>query len=229
MNKIISFYKFKQLKDLITLKEKIHCYLSENNIKGTVLIACEGININLCGEENKIDQSINYIKNIVNIKNIHINQAQIQEKAFKQLKVKIKKEIIKIGFNINKKSSDLNIHLKPKDWHKLLNQNITLIDVRNKFEHALGTFENAVGLNLLNFNDYTKNLHNLDHLNKKNKVAIFCTGGIRCEKAAILLNNFGFNQVIQLDGGILNYISADLPDSKWKGKCFVFDDRITIN
>ena len=91
MNKIISFYKFKQLKDLITLKEKIHCYLSENNIKGTVLIACEGININLCGEENKIDQSINYIKKIVNIKNIHINQAQIQEKAFKQLKVKIKK------------------------------------------------------------------------------------------------------------------------------------------
>jgi len=229
MYEIINFYKFKELKNLDILRQRIHNYLSKNNIKGTVLLACEGININLCGEENKIDKSIDFIKTIIDIKNIHINQSKVEEKAFKRLKVKIKKEIIKIGFNINKGLINKNIHLKPKDWHKLLDQNITLLDIRNRFEHALGTFENAIGLDLLNFNDFEDSLEKLNHLNKKNKIAIFCTGGIRCEKAAVLLGRFGFNQVIQLDGGILNYMKQNLPNSKWKGKCFVFDDRITID
>ncbi|MEC9205679.1 MAG: rhodanese-like domain-containing protein [Pseudomonadota bacterium] len=229
MYKLINFYKFKELENLDILKKEIHTYLYKNNIKGTVLIADEGINVNLCGNENIIDQSIGFLKQIINIKSIHINQSKVQEESFKRLKVKIKKEIIKIGFNVNKNLINKNIRLKPKDWHKLLEENVTLLDVRNKFEHALGTFENAIGLDLLNFNDFESSLEQLNHLSKKNKVAIFCTGGIRCEKAAVLLDRFGFNQVIQLDGGILNYMNENLPNSKWKGKCFVFDDRITID
>ena len=129
---------------------------------------------------------------------------------------------------MNQRSSK-NMSLGPEDWDKLLDKDITLLDVRNRFENALGTFDNAIDLDLLNFNDFAKNLYKLNQINKKDKLAIFCTGGIRCEKVSVLLNTVGFNQVIQLDGGILNYMNADIPNSKWKGKCFVFDDRITIN
>jgi len=226
---IINFYKFKELDSLDIIRQKIHDYLSIRDIKGTVLLASEGININICGKKDRIKESISFINKVIDIKNIHINQSMIKEMAFKRLKVKIKKEIIKIGFNIDKKFIEKSIRLKPEDWHRLLDEDITLLDIRNKFEHALGTFENAIGLDLLNFNDLQTSQDQLKNIDKKNKVAIFCTGGIRCEKAAILLNNFGFNQVIQLDGGIINYINENMPKSKWKGKCFVFDDRITID
>ncbi len=229
MFSIINFYKFKQLDNLTIFKQNIHDFLSKKNIKGTVLIANEGINTNICGDADKINESIDFIKKIINIEDIHINRSEIKEMAFKRLKVKIKKEIIKLGINIEQKLINKSVRLKPKDWHKLLDEDITLLDVRNKFEHALGTFENAIGLDLLNFNDLQSSKNQLKDIDKKNKVAIFCTGGIRCEKASILLNNFGFSHIIQLDGGIINYINENLPKSKWKGKCFVFDDRITID
>ena len=228
MYKIINFYKFKKLENIILLEEKIYRFLSENSITGTVLIANEGINVNLCGEKENIDKSINYIKTLIDTVNIHINHSVAKENVFKRLKTKIKKEIIKIGFSLNQRLSK-NMSLGPEDWDKLLDKDITLLDVRNRFENALGTFDNAIDLDLLNFNDFAKNLYKLNQINKKDKLAIFCTGGIRCEKVSVLLNTVGFNQVIQLDGGILNYMNADIPNSKWKGKCFVFDDRITIN
>ena len=118
-----------------------------------MLLASEGININICGKKDRIKESISFINKVIDIKNIHINQSMIKEMAFKRLKVKIKKEIIKIGFNIDKKFIEKSIRLKPEDWHRLLDEDITLLDIRNKFEHALGTFENAIGLDLLNFND----------------------------------------------------------------------------
>ena len=120
-----------------------------------------------------------------------------------------------------------NSSLEPEEWDKLLDNKPLVIDMRNRFEYLLGTFENSKSLDLLNFSDLRNSLKNNKILNTKKDVAIFCTGGIRCEKASLALKEIGFNNVFQLKGGIINYLKSQGDNNKWKGDCFVFDDRIT--
>ena len=228
MNKTISFYQFKKMSNLEISRVQVHSWLYKNKITGTVLLATEGINVNICGEASKINNAITYIKKLFNIKNFHVNENNIEYSSFKKLKVKIKNEIIKVGFNTNENLISKNHSVDPIEWNNLLQKDIAIIDIRNKFEFSLGSFEGSQSLDLKNFSDLSLAIEESTVLDKKKDVAIFCTGGIRCEKASVMLRQAGFKNIFQLKGGILNYINNIKQGSKWKGECFVFDDRVTI-
>jgi len=229
INTIISFYKFIEIKNTNSLRDLIFNYLKRLNILGTVLIANEGINVNLCGGSNEIKLAKDFITKQLKLELIHHNESDIHSQAFSKLKVKVKKEIIKVGLEINESDIDENKHLNPEEWDDLLNNKPIVLDTRNRFEYLLGTFENAKSLDLVNFSSFKEKAITNKVLDKKQNIAIFCTGGIRCEKASVILEDLGFKNVFQLKGGILNYLNYNKNiDSKWKGDCFVFDDRITL-
>jgi UPF0176 protein len=140
----------------------------------------------------------------------------------------VKDEIIKAGFSISEEVIVKNKSLEPKDWDVLLEQETLVIDMRNRFEYLMGTFKNSESLNLLNFSDIEKSLKTIEDIDKEKDIAIFCTGGIRCEKASVALTNLGFKNVFQLKGGIINYLNKNENKGRWEGDCFVFDDRITL-
>jgi UPF0176 protein len=225
---VYSFYKFRKLDNLSSLKEEILRYMNKYSIKGTILLSHEGINVNISQEKYLLDLSIKDMNESINLTNVFINKTKSKEIAFQKIKVKIKNEIIRFNCSINNYSKQKK-HLKsisPGKWEQLLDEDIQLIDMRNSFEYSLGTFKNAIGLRLKDFTDLKDRSSDLDLLDKNKKTAIFCTGGIRCEKAGLYLNELGFNKVYQLDGGIINYLNSSEKAAKWIGNCFVFDDRI---
>ena len=225
---VYSFYKFHKLDNLSSLKEEILRYMNKYSIKGTILLSHEGINVNISQEKYLLDLSIKDMNESINLTNVFINKTKSKEIAFQKIKVKIKNEIIRFNCSINNYSKQKK-HLKsisPGKWEQLLDEDIQLIDMRNSFEYSLGTFKNAIGLRLKDFTDLKDRSSDLDLLDKNKKTAIFCTGGIRCEKAGLYLNELGFNKVYQLDGGIINYLNSSEKAAKWIGNCFVFDDRI---
>ena len=228
IDRIISFYKFTQIKNTERSRFDIFNYLDDLNILGTVLIANEGINANICGSKNNIDLAKKYILKLLDIKNIHINETKVNAKVFTKLKVKVKDEIIKIGFCASEQDVSKNRSLEPKEWDELLESKPLVIDMRNRFEYLMGTFKDSESLNLLNFSDLEQSLKDRMNLNKEKSIAIFCTGGIRCEKASMALNSLGFKNIVQLKGGIINYLDKNKNKGKWEGDCFVFDDRITF-
>ena len=223
----ISFYKFINITNLDLIKSKIYRYLDNHNIYGTVIISPEGINVNFCGTSDNVEKSRNFISELLNLGSIHYNYSIIKEKVFSKLKVKIKDEIIKAGFTVSEDMVSKNKSLEPDAWDKLLDQKPLIIDMRNRFEYLLGTFDNSESLELLNFSDLRKSLKNNQDLDRNRDIAIFCTGGIRCEKATVALREIGFNNIFQLKGGIINYLAKKKDKNKWQGECFVFDDRIT--
>jgi len=225
---VYSFYKFRKLDNLSLLKEEILSCMNKYSIKGTILLSHEGINVNISQEKYLLDLSIKDMNESINLTNVFINKTKSKEIAFQKIKVKIKNEIIRFNCSINNYSKQKK-HLKsisPGKWEQLLDEDIQLIDMRNSFEYSLGTFKNAIGLRLKDFTDLKDRSSDLDLLDKNKKTAIFCTGGIRCEKAGLYLNELGFNKVYQLDGGIINYLNSSEKAAKWIGNCFVFDDRI---
>ncbi len=223
---VYSFYKFIKLNDLSNLRNTIYKTLDELNIRGTILISSEGINANISQEYNILDNALKKINEVVNIKNIFVNKNKSNGIAFEKLKVKIKDEIIKFNAPLYNISSENLKIVEADSWDKLLDEDIQLIDMRNDFEYSLGTFKNAINLKLINFTDLKQRGKDLNKLDKNKKTAIFCTGGIRCEKAGRYLNSLGFDKVYQLKGGIINYLNKN--KIKWSGECFVFDDRILI-
>ena len=148
-------------------------------------------------------------------------------KPFHRGKIKIKKEVVPLGLKINSKNKKLNKYISAKSWNKLISKKETLVvDARKPFEYDVGTFKGAINPKIKNFRDFPKFLKKID---KNKSVAMFCTGGIRCEKASIFLKKKGFKNVFQLKGGILNYLSkTNKKDSLWKGECYVFDNRISL-
>ena len=225
---VYSFYKFHKLGNLSSLKEEILRYMNKYSIKGTILLSHEGINVNISQEKYLLDLSIKDMNESINLTNVFINKTKSKEIAFQKIKVKIKNEIIRFNYSIGNYSKQKK-HLKsisPGKWEQLLDEDIQLIDMRNSFEYSLGTFKNAIGLRLKDFTDLKDRSSDLDLLDKNKKTAIFCTGGIRCEKAGLYLNELGFNKIYQLDGGIINYLNSSEKAAKWIGNCFVFDDRI---
>ena len=225
---VYSFYKFQKLDSLSKLREEIYNCLNKYSIKGTVLLSHEGINVNMSQRKYLLDLAIKDISKIINLTKVLINKSKTEEIAFQKIKVKIKNEIIKFDYSIqshNMKRSGLK-SISPRKWEALLDEDVQLIDMRNNFEYSLGTFKNAIGLRLKNFTDLKDRSKDLEILDKNKKTAIFCTGGIRCEKAGLYLNKIGFNDVYQLDGGIINYLDSSKKTNKWIGNCFVFDDRI---
>jgi len=225
---VFGFYKFKKINSLKKNKIFLHDLLIKNNIRGTIIISKEGLNGTISGQKENLDAVIKKIQMLFNFKNFdNNNKSKSLFQPFLKPKVKIKKEIVPMNLIINSKERIVSSHLEPKEWNKLIKKKDTyIIDTRKPFEYEVGTFKKSINPNINNFRDFPKYLNKL----KKDKpVAMFCTGGVRCEKTSVYLKKKGFNNIYQLNGGILNYLQKiKKKDSLWKGECFVFDNRISL-
>ena len=223
---ISGFYKFKRISKLKKNKIILQTYFIKNLIKGTIIISNEGINGTLAAKKKNLKLVLKKIKSTFKFNKFDsINLSQNKFQPFHRGKVKIKKEVVPIGIKLHKRN--LKNQLDPNKWNQLIkNKNTFLIDVRKPFEHKVGTFKRAINPNVNNFRDFPKYLKNID---KKKSIAMFCTGGIRCEKASVYLQKKGFNNTYQLKGGTINYLKKiKINESLWKGECYVFDNRISI-
>ena len=230
---VAALYKFSSISKPKELQDEIRSQLKELSIYGTILVGEEGLNGTIAGTHKKINEAVKYIKSIQGFSNLDIKFSQSQENPFVRLKVKLKKEIVTIGdesINPNHKVGD---YIDPQDWNELISdKNTILIDTRNNYECSIGTFKNAINPNTVKFREFPKWIEDQnfsdDEKDKKN-FAMFCTGGIRCEKASSFMKERGFKNVNHLKGGILNYFEKiDASISLWEGECFVFDDRVSV-
>ena len=225
---ISGFYKFKKINFLKKYKTYLENEISNTSIRGSIIISSEGINGSLAGNNKDIFKILKLLKKefkFTQFDSSNISTSRFQ--PFHKAKVKVKKEVVPLGLKIKSESKRHNRYLSGKSWNKLIAKKGTLvIDVRKPFEYSVGTFKNAMNPNIQNFRDFPKFLSKVE---KTKPVAMFCTGGIRCEKASIFLKKKGFQNVFQLKGGILNYLNkTKKKDSLWKGECFVFDNRVSL-
>ena len=225
---ISGFYKFKKINFLKKHKTYLENEISNTSIRGSIIISSEGINGSLAGNSKDIFKILKLLKKkfkFTEFDSSNISTSRFQ--PFHKAKVKVKKEVVPLGLKIKSESKRRNRYLSGKSWNKLIIKKETLlIDVRKPFEYSVGTFKNAMNPNIQNFRDFPKFLNKVE---KNKPVAMFCTGGIRCEKASIFLKKKGFKNVFQLKGGILNYLNkTKKKDSLWKGECFVFDNRVSL-
>jgi len=228
MFNIQGFYKIKSIVNCDLHKEKIKTYLLSQSVKGTVILSPEGINGTIAGKKSNVNSCIKFIKDKFSIDNFDsANSMTCSFLPFYRSKVKVKKEVVPIGLKLKISEKKKSRYVDPNKWNKLINnKSVTLIDVRKPFEHKVGTFEGAVNPRINSFREFPKYFNKLK---KNNKVAMFCTGGIRCEKASNFLKQKGFKNVFQLKGGIFNYLNKiNIKKSLWKGECFVFDNRVSV-
>ena len=226
MYKIFGFYKFKKIKNIKLLKKNIKNFIEEEQVRGTIIISIEGINGTISFKPTKYKKVKNKILNLLNIRKLdNENISYYKYQAFKKGKIKIKKEVVPIGMKLNKIVTKNKI--EPKDWNKfILKKETVLIDTRKNFEFKVGTFKGSINPELNNFRDFPRYFKTLK---KDQNIGMFCTGGIRCEKASAYLKKKGFKNVYQLKGGIINYLdNVKKKDSLWSGDCFVFDNRVSI-
>ena len=229
---VAALYKFVEIDDLLSLQSNLYEICEKNNIMGTILIANEGINGTISGKTNEINQTISLLKSDKRFTNIEIKYSSTDKQPFHRMKVRLKKEIVTIGLpkiNPNKK---VGTYVKPDDWNDLISDpNVVVIDTRNKYETKIGSFENALDPETSSFRefpDWVKKFKSSKE-NANKKIAMFCTGGIRCEKASSLMKEEGFEDVYHLQGGILKYLETiDKENSLWNGECFVFDQRVCL-
>jgi UPF0176 protein len=235
--KIVSLYSFFpfQEKFIIDLKNKLLDIEKENDLSGLLIFASEGINGTICAEKNVIDIVINLLKKYADKRELNMKVNFSNQKVFKKLKIKIKKEIVTMGVPEIDPSQDSGTYIDSSNWNKLIkNQNTIIIDTRNHYEVSIGTFHDSINPNTRNFSEFPKWVddHLENHLENKEStnIAMFCTGGIRCEKATSLLKKKGYKNIYHLQGGILQYLD-DIPKEKnlFQGECFVFDKRVALD
>ena len=229
---VYTFYRFLKINDKNKLKKIIDAFLSSRFIRGTILLADEGLNASISSDKKSLDELILFIKKVINIRKLEIKINDSENIPFNRMKVRLKKEIVTLGkgdFNFEKLHGE-KIH--PKNWDNVIkNKNIILIDVRNKFEIKIGKFKKAINPNTESFRDFPNFVDKLK-VKKNTKIAMYCTGGIRCEKANAFLKTKGYKNILQLKGGIIEYLKYNSDNKKsslWNGECFVFDNRVAIN
>ena len=227
---VAALYKFVRLPDYITLRDTLYDYMVANKVKGTLLLAEEGINGTICGERAGVDAVKAWLDADGRFDGMSYKESLSDELAFYRTKVKLKKEIVTMGVEGINPAHIVGTYVKGDDWNRLISDPDTiLIDTRNDYEVAIGTFKNAINPNTTTFREFPQwAADNLDKTKHK-KVAMFCTGGIRCEKSTAFLKEQGFDEVYHLDGGILKYLEEMPQDnSLWQGECFVFDQRVAV-
>ena len=225
---IFGFYRFQQIKKLKKNQKTLNNFLINNNVYGSVIISKEGINGSVSGKNNDIKNCIIQLKKIFNIKNFDsFNNSKSKFNPFHKSKVKIKKEVVSMDLRLSNRVKKKQSYIEPKKWNNLIKDKKTfLLDARKPFENKIGSFKKSVNPDISNFRDFPKYLKKLK---KDRQIAMFCTGGIRCEKASVYLKEKGFKKIYQLKGGILNYLKKiKKKDSLWKGECFVFDNRVSL-
>lgn len=232
MNHIVitAFYHFINFNQLETLKENLLHFCKEQDLKGTILIAKEGINSTISGTREAIDELYQYLKNDLGIEDLVYKESFNKTKPFSKMKVNIKKEIVALGvedLDVEKLKGE---YISAKDWDNFIaRDDVIVIDTRNKYETLLGTFDKAIDPRTRTFRQFPQWVKdNLVDVDQDQKIAMFCTGGIRCEKSTAFLKSQGFNNVYHLEGGVLKYFE-DTDAKAWHGNCFVFDERVALD
>ncbi len=227
---IAALYRFVSLEDLPTLQAEIKAVCDENDICGTLLIAPEGINGTIAGQGEKLTTIINFLDQKAGISKGELKYSAAEEKPFRRIKVRLKKEIITMKAPEANPNEQVGDYVTPENWNDLISDpDVTLIDTRNTYETAVGIFKGAIDPQIETFTEFKDYVSkNMDPAKQK-KVAMFCTGGIRCEKASSYMLAHGFEEVYHLQGGILKYLEeVPAEESQWEGDCFVFDRRVAV-
>jgi len=225
-----AFYKFVELPDFAELKTPLLATCEERQVKGTVLLAEEGINGTIAGAPDGVRAVLEYLRRDPRLTDLAHKESFATQMPFYRMKVRLKREIVTLGVPGVNPSKLAGTYLKPDDWNKLLDDpSVVFVDVRNDYEVSLGTFKGALNPNTKSFRELPKWVREQTRLRDKPRVAMFCTGGIRCEKSTAFLRAEGFPEVFHLEGGILKYLeTVPKEQSRWEGECFVFDERVSV-
>lgn len=228
---VSALYKFVTLEAFGSLKNPLLRLMEKHGIRGTFLLAREGINGTVAGSAAAIEALYAWFNEQPGLENISHKESYHDVMPFNRTKVKLKKEIVTLGIEGLDPKKIVGTYVKPSEWNALISSDdVTVIDTRNDYEFQIGTFKKAINPQTTTFREFPTFVS--DHLSpeKNKKVAMFCTGGIRCEKSTAYLKTLGFDEVYHLEGGILKYLE-DVPvnESLWEGECFVFDERVAVN
>lgn len=228
---VSALYHFVTLEDFQAFRQPLYDFMLSNEIRGTLLLAKEGINGTVAGTQASIDKLHAWLRTDERLKDLRSKESFDDVMPFYRTCVKLKKEIVTMGIQGIDPNQVVGTYVKPEDWNDLISDpEVMLVDTRNDYEVAIGTFKNALDPKTETFRqfpDYVKN--NMDP-KKHKKIAMFCTGGIRCEKSTAYLKEQGFEEVYHLQGGILKYLeTVPEAESMWQGECFVFDNRVSVN
>lgn len=227
---VAAFYKFAPFPGMAAHRQPLLDLCQAEGVKGTILLASEGINGTICSTKSGIEVVLDALRRLPGFQDLEHKQSQSSEMAFKKMKVRLKKEIVTMGVPAIDAAVDAGVHVAPEDWNDLIaGDDIAVIDTRNDYEVAIGSFEKAIDPRTESFRDFPEWLRNYQRQSGARKLAMFCTGGIRCEKATALAKSIGFDEVYHLKGGILNYLEhVPEKDSLWRGDCYVFDERVSV-
>lgn len=231
---VYALYKFTALEPagLPSLRARLLSVLQKHGVRGTLLLAAEGINGTICGRRDEVEAALAWLARQPQLHDLTPRVSFTDRAPFKRTKVKIKREIVTMGVpNLNPQQQRRGAYVKPQAWNALMEDAAVLVvDTRNQYEVKIGSFPRAMHPGTTNFREFPGFAERRLHPRKQHKIALYCTGGIRCEKAAAYLQQRGFEQVFQLQGGILNYLAKVPPaESRWRGECFVFDDRVSVD
>ncbi|NER30469.1 MAG: rhodanese-related sulfurtransferase [Symploca sp. SIO1C4] len=227
---VIAFYKFVSLPDFAEKQRPLLAHCQQQGINGTIILAAEGINGTIAGSRQGIDSVLAFLQADPNLADLEYKQSYANSPPFKRLKVRLKKEIVTLALPEVDPNERVGTYVNPKDWNTLISDpEVTIIDTRNLYEVEIGSFKNAQNPQTESFRQFPGYVHRYLDPNQHKKIAMFCTGGIRCEKASSFMLSQGFEEVYQLQGGILRYLE-EIPaaESLWQGECFVFDERIAV-
>jgi len=228
---ICALYHFAKLDDFEAMRSPILSVMTDYQVRGTLLLAQEGINGTIAGSRPAIDGVINWLREDQRLAGVVTKESFASEQPFYRTKVKLKREIVTMGMPDIDPKHIVGTYVKPEDWNRLISDpEVTVIDTRNEYEVNIGTFEGAVNPHTTSFREFPEYVATHLSPDKHKKVAMFCTGGIRCEKSTAFLKEQGFEDVYHLEGGILKYLEEVPEDqSLWQGECFVFDNRVTVD
>ncbi|MEY3221854.1 MAG: hypothetical protein RLZZ203_710 [Cyanobacteriota bacterium] len=228
---VAALYKFVSLPDYRELQAPLLSFCRLQKIKGTLLLAQEGINGTIAGYRQQIDAVLAFLRADSRFADLEHKESYTETPPFERMKVRLKKEIVTLGLPEINPNEKVGIYVQPEAWNDLIsNPEVTVIDTRNDYEVTIGTFKGAENPQTQTFRDFPQYVKQHLDSSKQKKVALFCTGGIRCEKASSYLISQGFEEVYHLKGGILKYLEAVPPEeSLWEGECFVFDERVAVD
>ncbi len=227
---VATFYKFVTLTDAAEKTAAISDYCQQKEVLGSILIASEGINGTIAGNHENIQAVLAFLRSDSRLTSLEHRESMTAELPFKRLKVRLKKEIVTFGVEQVNPLEQVGTYVQAKDWNELIEDPAVLvIDTRNHYEVEIGTFKGAVNPETESFGEFPEYVRNNLDLQRHKKVAMFCTGGIRCEKASAFMLKEGFEEVYHLKGGILEYLrEIPVQESLWEGECFVFDERVAV-
>lgn len=227
---VAALYRFVPLSDFASLQQPLQTAMAAADVRGTLLLAPEGVNGTVAGTRSGIDQLLQHLRSDPRLCGLEVKESICEDMPFRRARVRLKKEIVTLGVEGIDPLDSVGTYVDPQDWNDLIDDpDVTVIDTRNDYEVAIGTFDGAIDPDTESFREFPDFVDQELDPSRHKKVAMFCTGGIRCEKSTALLKQQGFGEVYHLKGGILKYLeTVDENESKFQGDCFVFDQRVAV-